>query len=83
MSQSVVLQPYPANSGARSRLPILLRWIRAIDMWLARRQGWQDLNLLDDRMLKDVGITSEQVIRNTRQPFWAPGSRGYHGSLES
>jgi uncharacterized protein YjiS (DUF1127 family) len=38
-------------------------------MWLARRQGWQDLNLLDDRMLKDVGIPREQVIRNARQPF--------------
>ena len=69
MSQSFVLQPYPAKSGARSRLPMLLGWIHAIDMWLARRQGWQDLNLLDDRMLKDVGITREQVIRNARQRF--------------
>lgn len=48
---------------------MLLGWIHAIDMWLARRQGWQDLNLLDDRMLKDVGITREQVIRNARQRF--------------
>ncbi len=43
--------------------------VLAISMWLARRQGWQDLNLLDDRMLKDVGITRDQVIRNARQPF--------------
>jgi uncharacterized protein YjiS (DUF1127 family) len=49
---------------------MLLGLVRAIDMWLARRQGWQDLNLLDDRMLKDVGITREQVVRNARQPFW-------------
>ena len=83
MSQSFVLQPYPAKSGARSRLPTLSRWIRAIDMWLARRQGWQDLNLLDDRMLKDVGITREQVIRTARQPFWALRSRGNHGSFGS
>ena len=69
MSQSFVLQPYPAKSAAKSRLPILSSLIRAIDMWLARRQGWQDLNLLDDRMLKDVGIPREQVIRNARQPF--------------
>jgi uncharacterized protein YjiS (DUF1127 family) len=48
---------------------MLLGWIHAIDMWLARRREWQDLNLLDDRMLKDVGITREQVIRNARQRF--------------
>jgi len=62
---------------------MLSRWVRAIDMWLARRQGWQDLNLLDDRMLKDVGITREEVIRSARQPFWASSSRGNHGSLGS
>ncbi len=70
MLQSFVLRSYPAKSGARSRLPMLSGWVRAIKMWRARRQGWQDLNLLDDRMLKDLGITREQVIRNVRQPFW-------------
>jgi uncharacterized protein YjiS (DUF1127 family) len=69
MSQSFVLQPYPARSGARSGLPVPSGWLRAISRWLARRQGWQDLNLLDDRMLKDVGITREQVVRNARPPF--------------
>jgi len=69
MSQSFVLEPYPAKSGARRRLPILSGWVLATNMWLARRQGWQDLYLLDDRMLKDVGITREQVSRNARQPF--------------
>jgi uncharacterized protein YjiS (DUF1127 family) len=39
-------------------------------MWLARRQRWQDLNSLDDRMLKDVGITREQARRGAGNPFW-------------
>ena len=69
MSRSFVLQSSPTKSGARSRLPMQSGWVQAINMWLARRQGWQDLNLLDDRMLKDVGITREQVIRKARQPF--------------
>jgi uncharacterized protein YjiS (DUF1127 family) len=69
MSQSFILQPRPAKTGAGIRLPMLLDLVRAIDTWLARRQGWQDLNLLDDRMLKDIGITREQVVRNARQPF--------------
>jgi uncharacterized protein YjiS (DUF1127 family) len=69
MSQSFILQPRRARSGAKIRLPMLANLIRALDMWLARRQGWQDLNLLDDRMLKDVGITRQQVVRKARQPF--------------
>jgi uncharacterized protein YjiS (DUF1127 family) len=70
MLQSFVLQPRRAGSGARIRLPVLSSLIRAIDMWLARRQGWQDLNQLDDRMLKDIGITREQAFRSAREPFW-------------
>ena len=84
MSQSFVLQPRRARSGARIRLQMLLSLVRAIDMWLARRQGWRDLNLLDDRMLKDVGITREQVVRKVRQPFFrASSSRGDIGSCGS
>jgi uncharacterized protein YjiS (DUF1127 family) len=75
MSQSFVLQPYPDKSGTRSHLPMLWRWFQAICVWLTRRHGWQDLNLLDDRMLKDVGITREQVIRIARQPFWRRWAR--------
>jgi uncharacterized protein YjiS (DUF1127 family) len=69
MSQSFVLRSSPAKFGARSRLPMLSGWFHAINIWLARRQGWQDLNLLDDRMLKDLGITREQVIRKAGQSY--------------
>src|SRR3954464_12825762 len=70
MSQSFVLHSSPAKSGGSIRLPLALRWLRAMEMWLARRQGWQDLNSLDDRMLKDVGVTREQALRGARKPFW-------------
>jgi uncharacterized protein YjiS (DUF1127 family) len=47
-----------------------LSWLTVIEMWLARRRRWQDLNSLDDRMLKDVGITREQAYRGAGKPFW-------------
>ena len=28
-------------------------------VWLSRRQGRQDLSLLDDRLLEDIGISRE------------------------
>jgi len=70
MLRSIVLQPRPAGADVRIRLPMLWRGIRAVEMWLARRQGWQELSLLDDRMLKDVGVTHEQVFQRFREPFW-------------
>lgn len=69
MSQSFVLQRRRTKSGGGTGSPMWLSWLTAIEMWLARRQGWQDLNSLDDRMLKDVGITREQALRGTGQPF--------------
>jgi uncharacterized protein YjiS (DUF1127 family) len=78
MSQSFVLQPRPAKSGAGIRLPMLLRWARAVEMWQMRRQGLRDLKLRDDRMLKDVGLSRKDgfwenpqaILRLNRPPWW-------------
>ena len=70
MSQSFVLRPRPARSGAGIGLHKLISLVAAIDCWLARRQGRKDLSELDDRMLRDVGITREQALWMGRRPFW-------------
>jgi uncharacterized protein YjiS (DUF1127 family) len=68
MSQSSVLE----TRRASSRAGILSSWFRRMEIWLFRRHGWQDLSLLDDRLLEDVGISREEVLWNAGKPFWRP-----------
>lgn len=39
---------------------------RSFSLWRQRRA----LDLLDDRLLKDVGLTQFDVDRELRKPFW-------------
>jgi uncharacterized protein YjiS (DUF1127 family) len=36
-------------------------WPCRVETWLTRRRGWQELALLDDHLLKDVGFSREDV----------------------
>jgi uncharacterized protein YjiS (DUF1127 family) len=67
---------------ARKALPLRLRpglaaWLlRAIEQVL----GWQEvarqrrsLLELDERLLKDIGITRADALREASRPFWDPG----------
>ncbi len=48
-----------------------LRRLRiALPQLLRRRQGRQELAELDDRLLRDVGISREQALREAAKPFW-------------
>jgi uncharacterized protein YjiS (DUF1127 family) len=75
MSQSVVQEPRRAGTGAGAGLHLPRRWLSAIEIWLNRRQGRQDLSLLDDHLLKDIGVSREQVLCKAREPSWWPGTR--------
>lgn len=48
------------------------RIIRTVRRWLSHRRQRQALALLDDRMLKDIGLSRIDVEREIEKPFWQP-----------
>jgi uncharacterized protein YjiS (DUF1127 family) len=42
----------------------------ALSAWQHRRRSHRDLLSLDDRMLKDIGLTRAQAEQASRKPFW-------------
>jgi uncharacterized protein YjiS (DUF1127 family) len=70
MSQSSALEPRP-NSGAKTGRRMLSSLAHTIGTWLVRRDGRQELRSLDDRLLKDIGISREDAGKADK-PFWKP-----------
>lgn len=56
----------PANGFAAA----LLRAFDALGQWHDRRAQRRALARLDDRMLKDIGLTRGEVEFETAKPFW-------------
>ena len=75
MSQSVVQEPRRGSTGAATGSDVPRRWLLAVETWLVRRQGRQDLSLLDERLLKDIGVSREDALSKAREPPWWPGTR--------
>ena len=72
MSQSFVQEPRRASSPAQTSQHILSNWSHAIEIWLNRRRGRQELSSLDDRLLDDIGISREDALWKAGKPFWRP-----------
>lgn len=64
--------PVPALAGPRSPIRRLSRqgWPRIIGGWLERRRQRSTLRELDDRMLKDIGLTRAEAAQEAAKPFW-------------
>jgi len=46
--------------------------LRLILIWRRRVAQRDDLMKLDDRLLKDIGVSHADAEREARKPFWRP-----------
>jgi uncharacterized protein YjiS (DUF1127 family) len=44
--------------------------VSAISSWLERARMRRHLLMLDDRLLRDIGVTRQQVWTEAEKPFW-------------
>ncbi|NOD63292.1 MULTISPECIES: DUF1127 domain-containing protein [unclassified Ruegeria] len=60
--------------NASPRLPLIavlaVRFAAAVTQWERRRRSRVNLGNLDDRLLKDVGLTRMQADREVKRYFW-------------
>jgi uncharacterized protein YjiS (DUF1127 family) len=46
--------------------------MRAVWLWMERSRQRRTLAELDDRLLRDIGLTRDQARRECANPFWKP-----------
>ena len=67
---------HPGRETALSPAPraylqrLSLRLFKLFGLWIERRIQRRDLAALDDRLLKDVGISRSEARQETGKPFW-------------
>ena len=64
-----------ASRGARRRSSWTHAAQRAVDLfliWQQRARDRQQLQSLNDHMLRDIGLTRADVFAEASKPFWRP-----------
>jgi uncharacterized protein YjiS (DUF1127 family) len=58
------------HSGGLTRLG----WaaVRVVSFWIERSRQRRALAELDDRLLRDIGLTRDEARRECANPFWKP-----------
>jgi len=69
MSQSFVMEATRASAVTRTGRNLLSAWARSPQTWFMRRQGWHELNSLDDRLLRDVGFSREDLRKGAEPSY--------------
>jgi uncharacterized protein YjiS (DUF1127 family) len=67
---SVALRARPAGCERARTASYLRRTLAVLDIWRQRLRSRRELVLLDDRSLRDIGLTRYDAVREARKPFW-------------
>ena len=59
-----------ANFGLPRLIILLAAPWKLLIVWMDRRQQRLALTRLNDRMLRDIGISRFNVVEECRKPFW-------------
>lgn len=70
MAFEVSTRPIGAWIGRRSFAERARMIAEAILVWQERAEQRHQLARLDDRMLRDIGVTRVEVARELAKPFW-------------
>jgi uncharacterized protein YjiS (DUF1127 family) len=59
-----------ASVGGRKLARDLAAAVETLSVWQERARARRELARLDDRMLRDIGISSADVWQELEKPFW-------------
>lgn len=63
------VSPAPAAQG-RFIAGLLGGLVAALALWAARHRQRRELGELDERLLRDIGVTRGEALREAAKPFW-------------
>src|SRR5690348_11487325 len=69
-SARIARQPVPRSASRRPLREALKRIFATLREWRQRSRERAELAKLDDRMLRDIGVTRGDVCREINKPFW-------------
>lgn len=75
MSSARLIASHPASRGRPAAITAgdWLAWAyERILIWVERSRERRHLAMLSDHMLRDIGLTREEVEAEAAKPFWRP-----------
>lgn len=61
----------PVRALAKIRR-VMVKCLNSIVVWQDRAEQRQALSELNERMLKDIGVSNVDAYKEARKPFWLP-----------